>query len=493
MSNTLSQQPPRNSSVKTTFGMWSALEKFVLSIMERFHFPEIGKVVQVFASEMEVTVEFPYRPALLMNSSSQSGNVVSKRLKVFSIFASNDEGICAPPNVGDWGICFFRAGDTNSGFFFGFHWGKINKVPKIHNTEMQPKWLVIKRNDSHILIDEHSDIELWHKNKNQVYISEGYETVVTPTNQNLQIQAWCNQHTPPTEFKLMTWIKTTDGKENETQVDGKTHTVQLHRRRITLWNMNESPCPYDSNLVTNSSAKISDLMYQSYTADGTYDVFDEVVQKTITTKDSRKKWYTGSIKKHTIKYKVGVGTSLLRPTFSSREDYEETWDFNWHKEDQVLALKETVINKSSVTYTDSVWFKTHQSFTQYTANEQKSFIEQLSRSGDQAIKTYKDAIAKFRYEIDECEQMAVTDDTVEKMYKFALEGGTLDLSLPYSSISGDAPLYPIDPDAPNPYIPGIGWSEQIGKEVAVAPVTPPVYTEPIISPVNPNPIGGEES
>ena len=495
MSLPSSQNPPRNAVIKTQFGMWSALEKFVLSIMERFHFPEIGKVVQVFASEMEVIVEFPYRPALIMKSTSQSGNIVTKRLKVFSIFASNDDGICAPPNVGDWGICFFRAGDTNSGFFFGFHWGKINKVPKIHGTDMQPKWVVIKRNGSHFLLDEYGDLELWHAKKNQIYISEGYETFNTPTNQSSEIQLWCNQHTKPTEFKLMTWIRQKDGKQNDTQVDGETQHVQLHRRRITLWDMNEKACPYDPKFVTDSSAEISELMFNTYTSDGSYDVFDEVVSKTITTKDSQRRWYTGNIKKHTIKYKVGVGSSLLRPVIQPREDYEDAYEFNWDKFNQSLWLKESHIDKSQTFVKESTWFKDKMVYTSYAANEAEAVTETKQMYGEMAVKEYKEAISKFMYEIDEMYQMAITDDTVEKQAALATAPGSLDFPLPYSS--SDSPLYPTDPTNPNPYVPGVGWTYAPGNSPLpiTAPITSPIFynPDPIISPVTPSPINGEES
>lgn len=218
------------------------LEKFILNILRRFRFCEIGKVVSIDINKLKVRCELVYR----VQDEEKAENRITRWIPVHSIFASVNEGIIAMPNIGDYGIVFFRLADICGGFFLSASWGKKSIYPETHQ-KLQEKDLLVKRNGSWApLIDKEGDIELFHKRQNQLFMSEGYNrvnAVETGTEENyynirggvaFQQQKMSNQHINRSlgkEFRVAAFEKTKN-ISIEGGLPGSSQTLLVERVRV---------------------------------------------------------------------------------------------------------------------------------------------------------------------------------------------------------------------------------------------------------------------
>lgn len=155
------------------------IEKIVLTIMRRFRFPEIAEVTSTNPEKMEVKCKLLYH-------TDKNGKIrETKWLKVYSPFATKDNGFAVPPRIGDMGIVVFRNGDTNSGIFWGLEFGDKSTPPET-DEKLQDKDCVLKNNGSWVRIKPNSDIQFRHNDnlklgdKNEVYIGDSYVKVTVP-------------------------------------------------------------------------------------------------------------------------------------------------------------------------------------------------------------------------------------------------------------------------------------------------------------------------
>ena len=107
---TSSQNISRNPRTSSDT-LYTLIEMVVINLLKRLRFLEIGTV------ENLDTENYSVRCKLLGRKDTKTGQPrLTKWLKVYSIFASEDEGMCAMPNRGDYGLIMFRHADESGGF-----------------------------------------------------------------------------------------------------------------------------------------------------------------------------------------------------------------------------------------------------------------------------------------------------------------------------------------------------------------------------------------
>lgn len=259
------------------------MERWMLTILKRFRFCEIGKVVEIDASKMKVRCELVYR----QKTGEGEENRITRWMPVHSIFASVNEGIAALPNVGDYGIVFFRLADICGEFFLSSSWGAKSLYPESH-IPLEEKDLLIKRNGSWFLIDKSSDIEIFHKRQNQIFLSDGYIRVNSPETGYesnyydihsgiiYQQQKMSNQHINRlvgNEFRLAAFERNKTSSE-QGGIPGETQTLSVTRIRV--------PTDIDGN-VSYTGAPLDQSAFINYIAPLKLEVEVVNVKKTKTT------------------------------------------------------------------------------------------------------------------------------------------------------------------------------------------------------------------
>lgn len=380
--------------------LFDVVSKIVLKIMQRFRFPEPCMVVNLDPAKHMVQCEMLYR--VQTGPGSKTGRRVTKWVKVYSPFASNDEGFCALPNQGDFGVIMFRAGDQAGEYFFGSWWGQINAVPLRHGLPLDSKDLIIKRNGSWASIIKKADIELWHRDENQTYLSSGFVITDTPEGQRIEAQKFCNQHTKSTEYKLCDWVRTTNAKFKEYQPFGLCDRLQLKRRRVTL-----------SQTDIDGGITISDEMYENNVSDGTYTLYEETVDKSRIINDVLQNEIIFHIDIHQRRYPIGLGTNLLiSPPNVESQELHMTYDGNWNKFTHQLTLRTTELSRDATTVKDELWYQDNYVYRIFAANQFAGEIKDQSTKDENSTR-YKEAVAGIEYELNDFMYLNVTDDTIE--------------------------------------------------------------------------------
>ncbi|MFA5154358.1 MAG: hypothetical protein WC554_17545 [Clostridia bacterium] len=415
---TSSQNISRNPRTSSDW-IYVLIERSVINILKRFRFLEIGTV------ENLDTENYAVRCKLLGRKDTKTGEPrLTKWLKVYSIFASEDEGICAMPNRGDYGLVMFRHADESGGLFFGLHFGAKKTVPvKKRGTvteSLHPKDVLIKRNGSWMLIvgkEEHrGDIELWHKDENFALISRGYEKFFMKDGLQVDIQRWSNQHSPGYEYKTMEWIRKKSDYVSTTQVYGYLYDMIIRRRRITITPpkmATDATADLPRDPLSNSTTKLDARVEQTHICDFKRKVHDELVQKSLIQGDPDKSHLLFTMHKHEYPKTAGPGKDLTNMSVQQDEDEAiHTYvDANLDFKHNSHAIIKTYVDKNSSYITLFSNFKANfQYFTVYTS-EGVSRIDTLGGADEEMVK-FKQIYDTFAYEMDEFDKLDNTDDLV---------------------------------------------------------------------------------
>ncbi len=415
---TSSQNISRNPRTSSDW-IYVLIERSVINILKRFRFLEIGTV------ENLDTENYAVRCKLLGRKDTKTGEPrLTKWLKVYSIFASEDEGICSMPNRGDYGLVMFRHADESGGLFFGLHFGAKKTVPvkkRGRVTEsLHPKDVLIKRNGSWMLIvgkEEHrGDIELWHKDENFALISRGYEKFFMKDGLQVDIQRWSNQHSSGYEYKTMEWIRKKSDYVSTTQVYGYIYDMIVRRRRITITPPKgivdaEAGLPRDP--MSAEGKKLDARVEQTHMCDYKRAVHDELVEKTLIQGDTGQNHILFKMHKHEYPKQAGPGTDLTNMGVNEEGDeaYHTYIDANLDFTHNSHSIIQSHTDKNSSFITLFTNFnKNYQYLTVYTS-EGVSRIDTVGGK-DEDMKVFKSIYNTFAYEINECDKIENTDDLV---------------------------------------------------------------------------------
>ena len=463
---TSSQNISRNPRTSSN-SIYTLIERVVINLLKRFRFLEIGVVENIDSENFMVRCRLLGRK----DSNTQQGRL-TKWLKVYTIFASNDEGICALPNRGDYGVVMFRNADQCGGMFFGMHFGAKKLVPNKNRGEneekIHPRDILIKRNGSWLLIKgdfpEHfGDIELWHKDENFALITRGYEQFFVKDGLQFDMQRWSNQHSPPFEYKVADWIRTKNEYKANHQVYGFIYNLFIRRRKITIvppkpdcenesvainqanastgsvynsgntvvsaekysgQNQYSSGEMYSSDKESSTSSsegskgsieidKLDPRVFKTHICDGTRRVDDDIIEKMLVQGDPERQHLLFRMHKHSYPKIASVGTDLTGMTIQSKEDESiHTYiDANMDFYHESHSVIKTYVDK------DQSYILL---FTQYR-DQYKNFMIG-TRDGQNFIDTHggkdvekvewKALYKSFAYELDEFDKLENTDDLV---------------------------------------------------------------------------------
>ncbi|MFA5395999.1 MAG: phage baseplate assembly protein V [Methanogenium sp.] len=447
---TSSQNISRNPRTSSN-SIYTLIERVVINLLKRFRFLEIGVVENIDSENFMVRCRLLCRK----DSDTQQGRL-TKWLKVYTIFASNDEGICALPNRGDYGIIMFRNADQCGGMFFGMHFGAKKLVPNKNRGEneekIRPRDILIKRNGSWLLIKgdfpEHfGDIELWHKDENFALITRGYEQFFVKDGLQFDMQRWSNQHSPPFEYKTADWIRTKNEYKANHQAYGFIYNLFIRRRKITIippkpdcenesvainqanaaavavYNAGNTVVVADSSTnitsetdVSKGSTGIDELdprVFKTHICDGKRRVDDDIIEKTLIQGDPERQHLLFKMHKHSYPKTASVGTDLTSMTIQSKEDesihtyIDANMDF-YHESHSVI--KTYVDKDQSYILLFTQYRDQYQNFMVGT-REGQNFID--THGGKDVEKVEWKALYKsFAYELDEFDKLENTDDLV---------------------------------------------------------------------------------
>ena len=139
------------------------VKQIISDELESYRFPEIGIVSSVDAKNMMIKCILPHHLADI------GGERETKWIKVYSVGASNDEGVVKVPRLGDEVLVIFKYGEVNCALSSLQGWGDKCKAPQTHE-EIQYGDQFIKNAGSWTRIEPSGNIEFYHKDRIQGYI-----------------------------------------------------------------------------------------------------------------------------------------------------------------------------------------------------------------------------------------------------------------------------------------------------------------------------------
>ena len=400
--------------------LFALLQKMVINILKRFRFLEIGEV-----TNLDVT-NYMVRCRLLNRKDTTTGEPrITKWLKVYSVFASDDEGIVAMPNMGDYGVVFFRNGDQCGGMFYGMHFGQKKIVPnknKGDQTEtLHQRDLMLKRNGSWILIDgadgnevnaRYADIELWHKDENYARITRGFEIFHVEDDIQVDIQRWSNHHTSGKEYKVASWIRTKNITNIPGEVYGEVQNIKMRRRKITV-----APpvvcCGGGFNQGVEDTYdfdKLDPIVTEQHMTDKGRKVTDTVIDKTLIKPTPDGNRYIFRMSRHESSRNVKGGTDLtsLAPAeFGTQMTVEANLNF-FNMSHSVIT---TLTDSSQSFILMECWFQDNYAYYLMGANASYPYIDFKAQKDTQYLE-FKKRFKTFSYEIGEFELLVNTDSLV---------------------------------------------------------------------------------
>ncbi len=429
--------------------LFALLQKMVINILKRFRFLEVGEVTNLDVSNYMV------RCRLLTRKDTSTGEGrITKWLKVYSVFASDDEGIVAMPNIGDYGVVFFRNGDQCGGMFYGMHFGQKKVVPNKNkgdlSEELHQRDLMLKRNGSWVLIDgadgdevnrRYADIELWHKDENYARITKGFEVFHVEDNVQVDIQRWSNHHTQGKEYKICSWIRSKNVTESAGEVYGEVQNIKMRRRKITV-----TPpvvcCGGGFNQTvedTFDSDKLDPIVTEQHVTDKTRKVKDAVIDKTLIKPTADGNRYIFKMSRHEASRTVERGTDLtaLAP---AEFGTQMTVDANLNFLEMAHSVITTLTDSNQSFILMECWFKDNYAYYLMGANENYAYIDSKSQKDGQFLE-FKKRFQTFSYEIGEFDMLVntdslVNDDIEQRNITGAYEPGNMAASITESGYYG---------------------------------------------------------
>jgi len=149
------------------------VKQIISDELESYRFPEIGIVSSVDAKNMRIKCILPHHLADI------GGERETKWIKVYSVGASNDEGVVKVPRLGDEVLVIFKYGEVNCALSSLQGWGDKCKAPQTHE-EIQYGDQFIKNAGSWTRIEPSGNIEFYHKDKIQGYIGSSFIRFIAP-------------------------------------------------------------------------------------------------------------------------------------------------------------------------------------------------------------------------------------------------------------------------------------------------------------------------